>query len=217
VETHRIAELLKPFLEPALPSSAATSPDERQLSHISTYIDVLLRWNARINLTAIRDAESIVTRHFGESLFAARVASSMPARSLADVGSGAGFPGLPMKIWIPELHVALIESNNKKATFLREVIRVLGLTEIDVFAKRAEDFPAASADIVTLRAVERFESVLPVAANLVAPGGHLLLLIGQDQVSRAAVPNFTWAQPIPIPGSSNRVVLPGTRYRESNK
>src|SRR5436305_9559716 len=98
VETPRIAELLKPFLEAALPSSAATSPDERQLSSISTYIDLLLRWNSLFNLTAIRDEQSIVTRHFGESLFATRIASSLPARSLADIGSGAGFPGLPIKI-----------------------------------------------------------------------------------------------------------------------
>src|SRR5207245_475143 len=202
MQSDRIAELLQPFLPVPLVES--------QLQAISTYIDILLRWNARINLTAVRQPEEIVTRHFDEALFAARhlfpeaEPPNAPARQsilrppqpsaafepsgeknstrLVDVGSGAGFPGLPIKIWMPHLHVTLIESNHKKATFLREVIRALGLTEIDVFAGRAEDFPAASADPVTLRAVERFESVLPTAARLVAPGGRLLLMIGRDQV-----------------------------------
>lgn len=215
METSRIAELLQPFQDAAIPFASPVPLIERHLADISTYVDILLRWNSRINLTAIRDAESIVTRHFGESLFAARIASSVPARSLADIGSGAGFPGLPIKIWIPELHVTLIESNNKKATFLREVIRALSLTRIDVFAKRSEDFPAASADLVTLRALERFESALPVVGNLVAPGGRMLLLIGRDQVSCANLPAFAWDQPIPIPSSSNRVVLIGTKSQES--
>lgn len=207
----RISELLLPFLEPA-------SLSENQLSDISTYIDLLIRWNARVNLTAIRDKESIVTRHFGESLFAARIAGSRPARRLVDLGSGAGFPGLPIKIWIPDLHITLIESNNKKATFLREVIRALGLTNIDVFARRAEDFPAASADLVTLRAVERFESVLPIADRLLAPGGRLFLLIGRDQVPQAMKGlKCAWDEPIPIPRSTHRIILAGTKYLEPNQ
>src|SRR5262249_31150539 len=98
--------------------------------------------------------------------------------SLIDIGSGAGFPGLAIKIWVPELHVTLIESNQKKATFLREVCRTLTLTNVDVFDSRAEDFRGACADIVTMRAVERFDLILPIAASLVAPGGRLALLIG---------------------------------------
>ena len=171
MDTSRIAELLQPFL--------GTADDQRlttnDLQHISTYIDLLLRWNARINLTAIREPEEIVTRHFGESLFAARylfparpsVAADAPTRPdeqtsdpirLIDVGSGAGFPGLPIKIWGPDIDLTLIESNQKKATFLREISRQLTLTGINVFAGRAEDFPDSSANVVTLRAVERFES-----------------------------------------------------------
>ena len=191
---------------------------DEQLSQVSVYLDLLLRWNQRINLTAVRDAEQIVTRHFGESLFAAHLAASPNPKRLVDVGSGAGFPGLPIKIWMPHLHVTLIESNHKKATFLREVIRALGLTEIDVFAGRAEDYPAASADPVTLRAVERFESVLPTAARLVAPGGRLLLMIGRDQVpSSNRMPGIHWNAPVAVPLSNSRVVLLGTQADEPTK
>ncbi len=193
-----------------------------QLQSISTYIDLLLRWNARINLTSIREPEQIVTRHFGESLFAARalfpttgrvVAGDSPAH-LIDIGSGAGFPGLPIKIWAPDIRLTLIESNQKKATFLREVIRAIRFTNVDVLAGRAEDFPAPQSCeplTVTLRAVERFRRILPVAASLVPPHGRLGLLIGDSQVPAAheLVPAFTWSPPVKIPLSSARVLLIG--------
>lgn len=209
MESPRIADLLHPFLDHHLSGA--------QLNHISTYIDVLLRWNARINLTAVRDPEEIVTRHFGESLFAARHLVPSPdepadARShLIDLGSGAGFPGLPIKIWAPALKLTLIESRQKKATFLREVTRALTLTNVDVFSARGEDFPPGQGTIVTLRAVERFEQALPLAARLVAPGGRLALLIGSSQapVARTLLPVFLWQDPIPIPLASSRVMLLG--------
>src|SRR5580692_8861387 len=144
MEPDRIAELLQPFLAPSTLSfepchSEARSAVESavlcpaQLRNISTYIDILLRWNARINLTAIRDEEQIVTRHFGESLFAARHLFAKPSSvvkdfdsandqrpatngiRIADVGSGAGFPGIPIKLWAPSISLTLIESNHKKA------------------------------------------------------------------------------------------------------
>ncbi len=199
--------------------SAFLSPS--QLQSISTYIDLLLRWNSRINLTGIRDPEEIVPRHFGESLFAG-IAAGAPSSSrsvrqggdvpdLIDLGSGAGFPGLPIKIWAPHLRVTLIESNQKKATFLREVIRALTLTDINVFSARAEDFPK-QATVVTLRAVERFESALPAAARLLAPGGRLVLLIGYAQADRARqlLPSLQWSTPVSVPLSTSRIVLTGT-------
>jgi 16S rRNA (guanine527-N7)-methyltransferase len=215
----RIHELLAPFL--TAPLTAA------QLDQISIYIDLLLRWNSRVNLTAIRDPEQIVTRHFGESLFAARHLLPDPAASptfssdsrsaatvprIVDLGSGAGFPGLPIKIWSPKSPMTLIESNHKRVAFLREVIRAITLTAIDVFAGRAEDY-AASAALVTLRAVERFEAVLPTAAGLLAPAGRLALLISQPQLreAQASLPQFSWDTPLRIPDSTARVILVGTR------
>jgi 16S rRNA (guanine527-N7)-methyltransferase len=216
MEPSQITELLDPFLEanPLPPVS---------LNQISTYIDLLLRWNARVNLTAVRTPEEIVTRHFGESLFAARQLLAGPAPSkempppspaslAVDLGSGAGFPGLPLKIWSPDTKVTLIESNHKKVAFLHETIRALTLTNIDVFPGRAQDFPPASAALVTLRAVERFDHILLTAATLVAPQGRLALLIGQSQLARAheLLPGLHWKKPIPIPHSESRVLLTST-------
>jgi 16S rRNA (guanine527-N7)-methyltransferase len=231
----RIAELLQPFL-----AGARLSP--AQPHSISTYIDLLLRWNARINLTSVRNPEKIVTRHFGESLFAARVLflatdrvvagdrvarallpatdfpppAGMPGNShLIDLGSGAGFPGLPIKIWDPSIRLTLIESNHKKVAFLREAVRSLALTDVNVFAGRAQDFPhEQSSDpdcTVTLRAVEGFASILPVAARLVPRVGRLALLIGESQVilARQLLPGLAWSDPLPIPLSSSRVLLIG--------
>jgi 16S rRNA (guanine527-N7)-methyltransferase len=253
MDTARIAELLEPFLHGTIsapasnlchsePAKAGEEPavlSSAQLHRISTYIDILLRWNARINLTAIRDPEDIVRRHFGESLFAARqllssassvssvvhtsdpvppvssvVHSSGPVSSVvrslhtvADIGSGAGFPGLPMKLWAPRISLTLIESNHKKATFLREVVRALTLTDVNIRNTRAEAF-SETFDLVTLRAVEHFESILPTAATLVAPGGRLALLIGSSQIADAhtSLPHLSWSTPTPIPLSRTRVL-----------
>jgi 16S rRNA (guanine527-N7)-methyltransferase len=243
----RISTLLDPFLLYPLPSG--------QLERISTYIDLLLRWNARTSLTAIRTPDEIVTRHFGESLFAAQTlfplnankelvipaegrnllpagigqsqaggrdldgrdwsqppaVPAAPTLDLLDLGSGAGFPGIPIHLWAPHLRTTLIESNQKKVAFLREVIRSLTLTNINVSPARAKDFPT-TARAVTLRAVERFDQILPTAAQLVAPGGRLALLIAgaQAAAARAALPHFSWHAPIPIPESAARILLVGT-------
>ncbi len=218
MEHARIAGLLAPF---------AGELRETQLSQISAYLDLLQRWNARMNLTAVRDAEEMVTRHFGESLFAARRLYPEPGAQdwgLIDIGSGAGFPGLPIKIYRPELRVNLLESNQRKATFLREVVRALKLPAVEVLAMRAEVFAAeignrksALADgvTVTLRAVERFEQIAPTALRILenasARARRLALLIGaaQVQAARTMGESLTWAEPLPVPQSMRRVLLVG--------
>lgn len=255
----RIAELLAPFLsadlghsepakagearpkrshEPApnLPKAESAFLSPSQLQSISTYIDILIRWNSRINLTAIRDPEDIVTRHFGESLFAARhlfpgfssvspvVKDSDSANDVrvADLGSGAGFPGLPIKIWSPNISLTLIESNHKKAAFLSEVVRALTLTNVNIQNARAESLTESSLagsmttgafDVVTLRAVEHFATILPTAAALVAPAGRLALLIGAAQQDQAlsTLPHFNWSPSAPIPKSRSRILLVANR------
>jgi len=234
MEPDRIAELLEPFL-----SSGSESPalSVNQVESISIYIDLLLRWNARVNLTSVREPEEIVTRHFGESLFAARhlfpnqlrmksdVATDQarPPVHVVDIGSGAGFPGLPIKVWAPHIRLTLVESNQKKAIFLREASRRLRLANVDVFAGRADDFgkndggtntPLKNrADIVTLRAVEGFDSILPAAANLVASGGRLALLVGETQLERLRelAPGLRWPEPIRMPCSTRRVLTIGRK------
>ena len=214
MDSARIVDLLAPFLQ--APGPPASLPDA-QLGLVSAYLDLLLHWNTRINLTAVRDAESMVTRHFGESFFAARhifrsQESGVGGQVRAiDLGSGAGFPGLPLKIFAPALALTLIESSQKKAAFLKEAVRILALTDVYVFAGRGEDFPS-TADLVTLRAVERHERALGTAARLVAPGGRLALLIGSAQATRTPqlLPGFAWSAPIAIPQAAARVLLAGT-------
>ncbi len=207
MEAARIRELLKPFL-------GAEQLSDDQAALVSTYLDLLLKWNAKINLTAVRDPDQIIQRHFGESFFAARHLSGWcpDATSLADMGSGAGFPGLPIKLWNPMLNLSLIESQQKKAVFLREAIRTLGLIAAQVVDARAEAVHM-TADVVTLRAVEAFEQALPVAANLLNERGSLILLIGAAQTERAVslLPNLSWFMPQPLPLSDNRVILCGAR------
>ena len=209
----RIAELLRPFLGDT-PVSAELAPQ------LQTYLDLLLRWNVHINLTAVRDPEQIVTRHFGESFFAARLLLKVGAfspteggpPSLCDVGSGAGFPGLPIKLLAPHIRLTLVESQNKKATFLREVVRALGVKDAEVYCGRAETWKH-TANVVTTRAVEKFATILPIAARLVVPGGRLCLLAGASQVeavSQVLGPRWN-ISPVPMPLSESRVVLMGVR------
>lgn len=218
MDAARIAALLEPFL-----GGEASSPSVAVQLHV--YLDLLLRWNVHINLTAVRDPEEIVRRHFGESLFAARALleggafASPPGQlvTLSDVGSGAGFPGIPIKLFAPEVRLTLVESQYKKAVFLREVIRTLRLEGAEVFCGRAESWNR-SATIVTMRAVEKFETVLPAAASLVSERGTLCLLLGEGQIQSAeAVLGARWrlstGQLIPL--SNGRAVVMGRHYKES--
>lgn len=216
----RIAELLEPFLSDNNRRTSALSPSQVRL--ISTYVDLLLRWNDRVNLTAIRAPEEIVTRHFGESIFAARQLFPLPeveagrTAHVIDIGSGAGFPGLPAKVWAPHIHLTLIESNQKKATFLREVVRHLGLANVDVFAARAKTYLGSPGDVVMFRAVEQFESLLVDAAGLVCFGGCLAVMVGRSQLDRARqlLPGLQWRDPVGLPQSSNRFLIIGRNEPE---
>jgi 16S rRNA (guanine527-N7)-methyltransferase len=208
MDASRIRELLAPF-------SVGLELTDVHVTQLSTYLDLLLKWNSRMNLTSVREPEQIVSRHFGDSLFAASlVASASPrAKSLMDVGSGAGFPGIPIKIAMPPLQLTLIEAQQKKATFLREVVRALNLSDAQVANTRADQF-GRTADLVTLRAVESFEQILPVAERLVAAQGTMVLLIGTAQAEKAKslIPGFKWKEAHAIPLSERRVVLLGSRH-----
>jgi 16S rRNA (guanine527-N7)-methyltransferase len=195
--------LLEPFIQ----------LDEMRLAAISKYIDLLIKWNARINLTAIRAPEEIVQRHFGESLFVSQhILAQEPVRTAIDLGSGAGFPGVPFALLAPEVEVTLIESSQKKSTFLRELIYLLGLRSVKVFIGRAESY-SHLADLVMVRAVEKFGEVLPSAFSLVSPSGRLALLVGTSQIdsARSLLPEAQWQEPVAIPSGHSRVLLVGTK------
>ncbi len=157
---------------------------------LSRYLDLLLKWNARTNLTAIRDPEQIIQRHFGESLFTGRQLASRLSNleSLLDFGSGAGFPGLPIQLLLPELRVTLAESQGKKASFLREAVRTLGL-KTEVWPGRVEDMPTSQTfDAVTLRAVDNMPAALAAAKPRVGPGGLLVTLSAEQNPQAENVP-----------------------------
>src|SRR3984885_11775571 len=184
-----IAALLTPYVDspPAI------------LPQLSVYLDLLLKWNARTNLTAIREPEEIVRRHFGESLFAARHIP-VETKTLLDFGSGAGFPGLPIAVLRPKIQVTLAESQNKKSTFLREAVRTLGLQNVEIWPSRVESIPPNRLfNVVALRAVDEMATALPAARARITPGGQLLLLTTAAQASAGGTS-------IPLPNSKTGIL-----------
>jgi 16S rRNA (guanine527-N7)-methyltransferase len=181
------------------------------IEKFDAYLALILRWNARTNLTAVRDAEGIIGRHFVESIACAQLLPEGIA-SLLDFGSGAGFPGIPIAICRPEIQVALAESQNKKAAFLQEASRTLNLS-FRVFAGRAETMNERF-DCVAMRAVDRMEEAVSAAAGLVGPAGWLAVMTTLAEIpaiESADGDNFSWSRPLDLPGSDQRVLLLGRK------
>ena len=193
--TQEIAKLLTPFLP---------APPEGLPEKLALYLELLLKWNARTNLTAIRTPAEIVTRHFGESLFTAQILP--PTQTLLDYGTGAGFPGLPIALLRPDIKVTLAESQNKKVSFLREAVRTLNIP-VEIWAKRVEDMPPAQRyDTVTLRAVDAMVPAIqgaePRAKN------DLVILTSQSGAKEIpTLPSFAPAQTTPMPQSEDRIIV----------
>lgn len=179
---------------------------------IRAYIDLLLKWNQKVSLTSVTDPEEILGRHFGESLFALHAVPLRP-RGLVDVGSGAGFPGLALKLVLPETEVTLVEANAKKATFLSEVVRQLRLEHVMVLRTRTEqmDLHGPIADCVTARAIGNFVELLEWSARALEPAGKLVLWLGaEDAAGVAQRTGWSWSQSLAIPKSTRRVLLVGS-------
>src|SRR6476660_4753815 len=153
--------------------------NQHQVEQIQQYTRILLAWNDKVNLTAIRDPLEILYRHFCESMYGAEFLPVEKCR-LADVGSGGGFPGIPLKIIRPDLDVFLIEANVKKATFLAEVIRELGLPDAKVLVSRFEELgeEVAPLDFVCSRALGEFSKFLGWAGSPRVSAGRALLWLG---------------------------------------
>jgi 16S rRNA (guanine527-N7)-methyltransferase len=207
---------------PAHPSSEAVQralsefqlqASDEQVKQIQQFIRVLLAWNEKMNLTAIRDPLEILYRHFCESMYAGITVPVEKGR-LADVGSGGGFPGLPLKILRPELDVFLIESNVKKATFLAEVIRELGLIGARVLVSRYEELgeEVAPLDFVCSRALGEFPRFLQWAESKQIAAKQVILWIGERDLKEIqAVPGWDWKEPIAVPHSLRRLLLVGAK------
>ncbi|MGB9448186.1 MAG: 16S rRNA (guanine(527)-N(7))-methyltransferase RsmG [Candidatus Acidiferrum sp.] len=193
--------------------SFQVSVDEQQIHLVQQYMRTLLHWNEKLNLTAIRDPMEISYRHFCESMFAGAVLPGDFGR-LADIGSGAGFPGIPLKILRPEIELFLVESNIKKGTFLAEIVRELDLSNTRVLISRyselAEDL--APLDYVCSRALGEFGPFLDWAASEQLSARRTLLWIGGRDLDEARKsPHWDWQEPIPVPQSLRRYLLVGTR------
>jgi 16S rRNA (guanine527-N7)-methyltransferase len=190
----------------------SVSADASLCNKIRTYISTLLLWNRKISLTTVTDRAEILKFHFGESFFAASVVPIRDGR-LADVGSGAGFPGIPLRMLIPGLELTLIESNSKKCAFLSEVARKLELDHVTVLHSRMEDIPVRpdQFDFITARAVGHHRDLLSWARQHLSGKGKVVLWIGAEDAEQVSHEiGWLWSPPKLIPGSKGRFIVAGS-------
>ena len=210
VTDHTIEATLRPY-------GFATTPALRDA--IRAYVELLLRWNQKIALTTITDPTEIVRLHFGESMFAV---NDVPIRHgrLADVGTGAGFPAIPIRMAVPELECVLIESNQKKATFLAEVVRTLKLDRIQIFRGRMETYPisAQKFDFSISRALGMHQASLDWSASQLNSSGSVIYWIGDEDGAKIAKnTEWNWRALSRIPDSKNRSLLIGSKNQSDHE
>ena len=202
-----IAKLLEPYAGLPIGQAGGTVAEGADwlgiCEQLIIYLELILKWNARINLTAIRTPEEIVRRHFGESLFVGAHVGA--CGTLLDYGSGAGFPGVPIQLLRPDVKVTLAESHGKKAAFLHEVVRSLNLPS-EVWAGRVEAMPAARRfDSVALRAVEEMERAVG-EAGLRAREQVLIVGTARQSSYPGLAEKFRMDEPVPLPESNDGVL-----------
>lgn len=164
-------------------------------------------------MTSVEEPAEIVRYHFAESFLGAKVAGIREGR-LADLGTGAGFPGLALKLYVPTLKVTLIESNAKKCAFLAEIVRMLELADVEIIRSRFEEIePTGKFDFVASRAIGEIPEFLAWAARSARAEGKAILWVGPEGVQKAisATENWIWGSPQPIPLTKRRFILVGTR------
>ncbi len=166
------------------------------------YLALLVRWNATYNLTAIRDPREMVTKHLLDSL---AMAPFVPDAPLADLGTGPGLPGIPLAIARPGCTVTLVESNGKKARFLREAVRMLGLPNARVAECRAENLDEPGAySVITARALATLDRIIEVGGHLLSADGRLLAMKAETVAEEAAQLPAGWrldaVHPLAVPG-----------------
>jgi 16S rRNA (guanine527-N7)-methyltransferase len=188
------------------------APTAIQCEQIRSYIALLLKWNRSISLTTVIEEPEILRFHIGESIFALQAVPEIKNGRLADVGAGAGFPGLPIRMFAPDLEVLLIESNAKKCAFLSEVVREIDLRNVHVLRRRFEEIDEfdQAIDTIVARALGDYEGLLRWSRGSLTPSGKIALWLGESDardISQRCW--FDWGNPIPIPRSRERVILSG--------
>lgn len=188
------------------------------LERFDCYLDLLLKWNSRLNLTAIRDSGTVLRRHFVECIQCAQALPKIESSTLLDFGSGAGLPGIPIAICRPEIRVTLAESQRKKAAFLREVVRTLALSA-EIFDGRVENMPEDRRfDVVTLRAVDRMQEACETAFSRLKPGGRIVVFSTAEAKLelQQALPSIPWLHEIRSVGLDQGLLLFGQRLSSAN-
>ena len=196
---------IKEILEDPRLIISPTAPTEQIVSQFGTYLDLLVKWNKKINLTSEKYSQDILVRHIFDSLQYAPVVT--PKEEILDIGSGAGFPGIPLKIIYPELVTTLIESQRKRCSFLETVISQLGLTAIKVINDRAEKTsPKRLVEAVILRGVSDIKSCLELATPFLGEGGKVVLKKGLEERGELKQPIYGFAleQEIVVTGYNNK-------------
>jgi 16S rRNA (guanine527-N7)-methyltransferase len=187
-------------------------PDAGTSDKIQLYLSLLLKWNRTVSLTTVANPVEIIKFHFGESLFALSSINFAQSR-LADVGSGAGFPGIPLAMAVPSLNLTLIESNAKKCAFLLEVARELQLANVRLFRGRADHLPKDTPqfDFITSRAAGHLDDLLGWTKRHLTPAGKLVLWLGGEGVRGISLlPDWKWDKSALIPASKRRFLLVGS-------
>ena len=188
--------------------------DSLLVERVQTYVQFLSKWNARMNLTAIQSPIDVLKILFAESFFAAGLVGD-PKGSILDIGSGAGFPGLAMALYRPELKLILLEARKKRAAFLAALRRELGLVEVEVWNRRLEECLRADFSdlptLLTMRAVGGIGAVVEYGSRLLR-GDRRILLFSSVQAAKSTledVKNVCWQPPVPIPWNPTHLILLG--------
>ncbi len=196
---------IKEILEDPRLIISPTAPPEQMVSQFDSYLDLLVKWNQKINLTSEKSSQDILLRHIFDSLQYATFISSQD--EIVDIGSGAGFPGIPLKIIYPELVATLIESQRKRCSFLETVISQLELTAIQVINDRAEKTsPKRLVEAVILRGVSDIKSCLELATPFLGEGGKVVLKKGLEERGELKQPIYGFAleQEVVVTGYNNK-------------
>lgn len=162
---------------------------DKQLEQLHKYFELLVEYNKVMNLTGITEEEDVYLKHFYDSITLVRVVDLNNISSLCDIGTGAGFPGMVLKIIFPELEVTLVDSLNKRIEFLKIVINELGLKKIDAIHARAEEYAIKNKekfDVVTARAVAALNVLLEYSIPLVKVNGYFVAMKGKNESEDAS-------------------------------
>ena len=150
---------------------------EEKLEKLNKFYNLLIEWNKKINLTRIEEEEEVYLKHFYDSLTIAKAVDLSEIKTLCDIGTGAGFPGIVLKIFYPNLKITLIDSLKKRVNYLNEIIKDLGIDNIKAIHVRGEDYKGQY-DVVTSRAVANIEKLLGYTMHLVSPTGIFIAMKG---------------------------------------